>query len=254
MSNSSQQDVRDKLAELVGRFGLDLCNDPKRCKGLLHDVCSEHRREIVALVAAAREGVGSELRHSSDGSPKELVFARLTKRLYETEGMDEGLARWAVESWALALGIASVKDFQLPFTCPKCGVHGRMATKLAGHRSKCPRCGVSLFIADNGREVFLVSEAQTSPATAALASGTLPAKKDASGVVPQWAFIPLPATAIPRSSPSIRGPNLSPPTVTPTPAAQPTAKSPQGVGIHWGVVFMFIVGIISVILRACNAH
>ena len=96
-----------EAAELVGRFGLDLCNEARRCEALLRDVCGDHKREIVALVAAARDGVGSELRQSSAGVPKELIISRLAKRLHENFGLVEELARWAVESWAVALGVAS---------------------------------------------------------------------------------------------------------------------------------------------------
>ena len=149
-----EQIVRSKLAELVGRFGLDLCNDPKRCEGLLRDVCGEHKREITALVSAAREGVGAELRQSSAGVPKELIIARLTKRLNENVGLAEDLARWAVESWAVALGMASADEFRFPFRCPQCGAEDNIATKLAGQKIRCPKCNASLFIADNGREVF----------------------------------------------------------------------------------------------------
>ncbi len=108
-----QDIVRSKLTELVGRFGLDLCNDPRRCEALLRDVCGEHKRAIVALVSAAREGVGTELRQSSAGVPKDLVIARLTKRLHEDFGLVEELARWAVETWAVALGVSSQ---EVPFT------------------------------------------------------------------------------------------------------------------------------------------
>lgn len=96
--------VRGKLAELIARFGADLCDDPKRCEGLLRDVCGQHRREIFVLVSAAREGVGTELRRSAAGTPTEVVVGRLSKRLHENLGLAEELARWAVESWAFALG------------------------------------------------------------------------------------------------------------------------------------------------------
>ena len=156
-----QDTVRIKLAELVGRFGLDLCNDARRCEALLRDVCGGHKREINALVSAAREGVGSELRQSSVGVPKELIVARLTKRLHENLGLAEDLARWAVESWAVALGIATAKEFRFPFRCPQCGAQGSIATRMAGRRITCPKCSASLFIADNGREVFLAHGEQS---------------------------------------------------------------------------------------------
>ena len=99
-----QEIVCNKLAELVRRFGPDLCDNPKRCKALLRNVCGERKREIMALVTAAQEGVGGELRQSSAGVPKELIVARLAKRLCDNVGLAEDLACWAVESWAVALG------------------------------------------------------------------------------------------------------------------------------------------------------
>ncbi len=166
-----QDIVRSELAELVGRFGLDLCNDARRCEALLRDVCGgEHKREINALVSAARDGVGTELRQSSAGVPKELIVARLTNRLHENVGLAEDLARWAVESWAVALGIATAKEFRFPFKCPKCGAQGSIATRMAGKKTTCPKCSESLFIADNGREVFLAPGAQSPSETVARAT------------------------------------------------------------------------------------
>ena len=68
-----QDIVRSKLAELVGRFGLDLCNDARRCEALLRDVCGEHKREINALVAAAgwrRKRTTPVLRGSAQGADR----------------------------------------------------------------------------------------------------------------------------------------------------------------------------------------
>jgi len=107
-----QDIVRTKLTELVGRFGLDLSNDARRCEALLRDVCGEHKREINALVSAIRDGAGTELRQSSAGVPKELIIARLTKRLHENFGLVEDLARWAVESWVVAIGVAGADEFR----------------------------------------------------------------------------------------------------------------------------------------------
>ena len=158
-----QDIVRSKLTELVGRFGLDLCNDARRCEALLRDVCGEHKREINALVSAIRDGAGTELRQPSAGVPKELIIARLTKRLHENFGLVEDLARWAVESWAVALGVASAKEFRFPFKCPKCGTQGNIATKQAGMKTRCPKCNTNLYIADNGRELLFAHNAQPIP-------------------------------------------------------------------------------------------
>jgi len=68
-----------------------------------------------------------------------------------------------VESWAVALGVASAKDFSFPFRCPKCGAEGNIATKQAGLKTRCPKCNSNLYIADNGRELLLASDAQPIP-------------------------------------------------------------------------------------------
>ena len=183
-----QDIVRSKLAELVGRFGLDLCNDARRCEALLRDVCNEHKREITALVSAAREGVGNELRQSSAGVPKELIVARLTNRLHENVGLAEDLARWAVESWAVALGVATAKEFRFPFRCPKCGAQDSIPSKLAGKKTICPKCSAILFIADNGREIFLVPDSQE------LSHKALPAAASTAGRKSEVPKKPTPAS------------------------------------------------------------
>ena len=56
------------------------------------------------LVTAAREGVPAELVQVSGSAVPPLVVDRLVRRLYDTVGMDQALARWAVAGWAAALG------------------------------------------------------------------------------------------------------------------------------------------------------
>ena len=62
------------------------------------------------MLVALREGVGDELRQCSDGLWKEAVLARLTNRLQQNLGLAEELVRWAVETWALALGVFSAEE------------------------------------------------------------------------------------------------------------------------------------------------
>jgi formylglycine-generating enzyme required for sulfatase activity len=96
---------RQQLVELVARYGRELAEDPRRCEALLRDYCSEYKREITLLVSAARERVAAELWAGRDSVPAATLLARLTRRLYDNLGIAEGFARWAVESWALALGV-----------------------------------------------------------------------------------------------------------------------------------------------------
>ena len=95
---------REKLCELIATYGQTLCDDPRRCEALLRDLCAANRREIRALVSALRERVATDLLAASEGVPREVLRARLTQRLQDNLGLAEEIARWAVDSWALALG------------------------------------------------------------------------------------------------------------------------------------------------------
>jgi uncharacterized protein YegL len=97
---------RQKLIELIRRYGREIAGDARRCEALLHDACPQHKREVVMLVSAAKESVGIELLKNASGLPTAVLLARLARGLHDNLGMAEDFARWAVESWASALGIA----------------------------------------------------------------------------------------------------------------------------------------------------
>ncbi len=96
---------RQRLCEIVAQYGHSLGDDPRRTEALLRDLCGEYKREIFVLVSALREQVAEGLLTSRDSVPHEVLLAQLTKRLRENLALAEDAARWAVESWALALGV-----------------------------------------------------------------------------------------------------------------------------------------------------
>ena len=98
---------RRQLAELVARHGRGLAADPRRCKALLLDYCWRHRREVSALVLALEEHVAADLLAARPGTPRAVLLAQLAARLCDNLALSEQAARWAVGSWALALGAAS---------------------------------------------------------------------------------------------------------------------------------------------------
>ena len=99
--------VRHKLSEIIGRYGRDICSQPKRCKGLLLDHCAGDRSEVFVLVSALEEQVVDDLLQGLGGQSWGLVSGRLIRRLVENRAMAEDAALWAVESWALVLGVIS---------------------------------------------------------------------------------------------------------------------------------------------------
>jgi hypothetical protein len=98
---------RQTLRELIARHGPGLCSDARRCEGLLRDLCGEHRREINILVSALKERVPLDLLAAQSAMPRGLLVARLAKRLEDHLALTGEAARWAVDSWALALGVVT---------------------------------------------------------------------------------------------------------------------------------------------------
>lgn len=99
--------VRTQLSALLAEHGLGILDDPRRFEALLRDLSGERRREAHLLVSALREGVPGEWLASTRGLPPSLVMARLVQRLHDNLGIANALGRWAVLSWALALGVLS---------------------------------------------------------------------------------------------------------------------------------------------------
>jgi len=110
---------RQKLCEIIAKYGQSLCDEPRRCEGLLRDFCGEHKREINVLVGALRERVAIDLISSPANIPSEVLLARLTKRLQDDLALSEDAARWAVESWALALEVISSAECETGIPKPE---------------------------------------------------------------------------------------------------------------------------------------
>jgi hypothetical protein len=127
---SINEQARRRLCELIAKYGVSLAGDARRCEALLRDLCGEQRRELNVLVAALKERIPTDLLSASDGIPKELLLARFTVRLHEDQGVIEELAKWAVESWALALGRIGEADLAL---IENEYVHPRAAVRPVNH-------------------------------------------------------------------------------------------------------------------------
>ncbi|MGP0062790.1 MAG: formylglycine-generating enzyme family protein [Isosphaeraceae bacterium] len=123
--------VRKKLSEIIKRYGREICNEPRRCKGLLLDHCAGDRREVFVLVSALEEQVVSDLMDDLGSQSWTLVAGRLSRRLVEHRAMAEAAALWAVESWALALGVITERATTPgPVSPPNHGLTGRPADPI----------------------------------------------------------------------------------------------------------------------------
>jgi hypothetical protein len=96
---------RQKLREILIQYGRSVCEDPAQCEALLQDSCGEYKREIFVLIGALKEGTVADLLTFQEYVPSEILLTRLTKRLQDNLALSRDAAYWAVESWALALGM-----------------------------------------------------------------------------------------------------------------------------------------------------
>lgn len=100
------------LRRIIAKNGRDVGGDARRCENLLNDLCGSYRREINVLVNAVEERVPLDLLASSRTVPRELLLTGLEKRLENQTGLTAEAARWAVETWALALGSATDAEIE----------------------------------------------------------------------------------------------------------------------------------------------
>ncbi|HWS87874.1 MAG TPA: right-handed parallel beta-helix repeat-containing protein [Pyrinomonadaceae bacterium] len=103
---------RQKLREIVARHGQSVIYNARRCEGLLKDYSARHRREVSVLVSALEEHVPEDLRAAPAGSPRGVLLKRLARRLSDNSALSEPAAAWAVNSWALALGLISEDELK----------------------------------------------------------------------------------------------------------------------------------------------
>ena len=100
-----EQHPRTQLCFIIKQYGQSIIAEPKRCKGLLSDLASEHRLEINLLITALEQKVAQELLQPNALIPIDMQLDRLAQGLHDVVGIKEEFAYWAVESWALALGV-----------------------------------------------------------------------------------------------------------------------------------------------------
>jgi hypothetical protein len=103
---------RQMLRQILAKYGNEICSDSRRCESLLNDLCGEYRREINVLVNAIEERVPLDLLAGMNSMPRELLLTKLEKRLEEQAALTIDAAKWAVESWALALGAATEAEIE----------------------------------------------------------------------------------------------------------------------------------------------
>ena len=120
-SRSGPQDFhRDKLGELIARNGIQLIQDTIALRGALLDAFlnqpnhDEARWRVDTLVLVAEDGGVEKLLRTKDEIPFGLTVAQIIQSLHTQRRIEESALRWAVDSWAFALGVLPECEFR-PF-------------------------------------------------------------------------------------------------------------------------------------------
>ena len=99
------------LTRIIAERGRGICDHPARLEALLRDLCGAYKREINVLVGALEERVAADLMSSARRIPRDTLLASLARRLHDARAYTPEAARWAVDSWAVALGVLTEDEF-----------------------------------------------------------------------------------------------------------------------------------------------
>ena len=111
------QTVRQLLLKLAYRHHSFMCNISDRYELGLKDGCASFKRERELIVMAINCEIVSEMLRLRHGLIPSLLLPKLTRWLMRQTGIDQGEAAWTVNSWAMAFGIISFVDEDLPSAC-----------------------------------------------------------------------------------------------------------------------------------------
>ncbi len=96
--------TRQILCQLI-RQDRTLIQDHRRLESWLRDLCPKGGPRMKAVLLAQREGFVAQLASSDGTVAVQIVLARVVKTFGEETGLREDIAQWAVNAWALALGL-----------------------------------------------------------------------------------------------------------------------------------------------------
>ena len=212
-ASSGSTEARDKLTEILTHYGRSVLDDPRRCEALLRDLLPDHRREVHLLVSALRERVPADLLASNNGVPQSLLLDQLAQRLHDHLGMAPAFATWAVETWAVALGVMA----------PRPAKRTRASKTDPPAKSDPPAKTASPSAPKKTTTKAAAAPKTSAKATAATKSPT----KTTSAAKPPAKATTAAKTTAAQGGASKTGRSKRPSPLTPPPAASPPTTSPR---------------------------
>ena len=100
-------DIRRTLRGIIREYGPGACEPPSRMRGFLNDLCPERKAEINLLIAALTACPLAYFQAVKKGQAERLLALKVEALRYDLSITVEA-AHWAVECWALALGVVEM--------------------------------------------------------------------------------------------------------------------------------------------------
>ncbi|MBN1573329.1 MAG: hypothetical protein JW984_09060 [Deltaproteobacteria bacterium] len=104
-TNKLRDFPRERLKEIIRYYGIQIIEDRGRCEELIAKDLGKYRKELNILIHALNDEMPSILMSKVGKGPIEALIPELAERLADNTGLSEEASSWAVESWAVALGI-----------------------------------------------------------------------------------------------------------------------------------------------------
>ncbi len=129
---SQSHSSRKTLALLINQHGAEPFLSEVTCKVKLMDCHLAHEREMELLVTAVKQQIPSEMRRLNN-MHHAILLPKLTRWLSREALLEEKEARWAIESWAMALGLIPFEEGEL-YPSSEEPTKQPCKTRLEGHR------------------------------------------------------------------------------------------------------------------------
>ena len=110
-----EDEVLQKLKEIMTGYDASILGDPRRCEALLRDFLSSNKKEMNLLIISLKAGIVNDLKTSVINESPWMFLPRLAKKLETDFGIGPSGAIYAVETWASALGIIDAAEITVTY-------------------------------------------------------------------------------------------------------------------------------------------
>ena len=154
--------LRGKIIEGVQEIGPSISRESSVFECFLGPPSEQLKEAVDALVAGIHQGVTSGLWQAKQDAVERISLDGYIRQLCNNSGVKPDLASWAVETWAIAIGVSERVRYDIDFRCPSCDACGVSLKKIAGRVIKCPKCKSKIQVSNDGKQFTLVPQKHAS--------------------------------------------------------------------------------------------